>query len=76
MSHGNLTRWIEDADARRFHDSAVFDRHLPIEEAQHLHLGTAIANLSCWLRRSVTRDALAAIGCRVLGPHGRSDHRH
>ena len=76
MSHGNLTRWIEDADARRFHESAVFDRHLPIEEAQHLHLGRAIANLSYWLRRSVTRDSLALIGCGVLGPRGRSRERH
>jgi hypothetical protein len=71
MSH-DLTRWIEDADARRFHQAALFDRSLEITEAHYLHLGGAVANLSSWLRHHVSRDALAALGCQLH--HDRNRH--
>ena len=71
MAH-DLTRWIENADARRFNEAALFDRNLGIEEHHYMHLGDAIANLSSWLRHHVSRDTLASIGCQVLtsrNPH-------
>jgi hypothetical protein len=71
MAH-DLTRWIENADARRFNEAALFDRSLNIEEHHYMHLGDAIANLSSWLRHHVSRDTLASIGCHVLtarNPH-------
>ena len=64
MSH-NLIRWIEDADARRFHQSALFDRSLDITECHSLHLGEAVANLTFWLRHRVTRDWLTKVGCQL-----------
>ncbi|HWB50051.1 MAG TPA: hypothetical protein VG651_13145 [Stellaceae bacterium] len=71
MSH-DLTRWIEDADTRRFHQAALFDRSLAIGENHYVHLGDAVANLSSWLRHHANRDALAAIGCQVHTP--RAEH--
>ena len=65
MAH-DLTRWIEDADARRFNEAALFDRSLGIEEKHYVHLGQAVANLTSWLRHHVSRDTLAAIGCQVV----------
>jgi hypothetical protein len=75
MSQGSLLRWIEDADARRFHEAAMFDRSLEISENHYLHLGQAMANLSAWLRHGVSRDSLAAIGCRVHINHSPRDGR-
>jgi hypothetical protein len=68
MSH-NLIRWIEDADARRFHQAALFDRSLEISESHSLHLGEAVANLTYWLRHRVTRDWLSKAGCCVTADH-------
>jgi hypothetical protein len=67
MAH-DLTRWIEDADARRFNEAALFDRSLEISENHYVHLGDAIANLTSWLRHHVNRDTLASTGCHVLIP--------
>ena len=64
----DLTRWIEDADARRFNEAALFDRSLGIDEHHYVHLGHAVANLTSWLRHHVSRDSLASIGCQVLTP--------
>lgn len=74
MSH-NLTRWIEDAEARRFHEAALFDRQLQIGEAHYLHFGGAIANLTSWLRHKISREALASIGCQVMLHHGHDHDR-
>jgi hypothetical protein len=68
MAH-NLTRWIEDAEARRFHEAALFDRNLEIGETHYLHVGEAIANLTTWLRHKINGETLAAIGCQVLLRH-------
>jgi hypothetical protein len=65
----NLTRWIEDADARKFHEAALFDRSLDISERQYLHLGGAIANLSSWLRHRINRGFLTSIGCQISTDH-------
>lgn len=65
----NLTRWIEDADARRCHEAARFDRRFAIRETQHLHLGKAIAGATSWFRQNVSRAAPAprpGVGCHVV----------
>lgn len=67
MSH-DLTRWIEDAEARRFHEAALFDRSLGVSENHYIHLGEVVANLTSWLRHRVSRESLASIGCQVLTP--------
>jgi hypothetical protein len=69
MSQSNLLRWIEDADARRFHEAALFDRSLQTSESHYLHLGEVVANLTAWLRHGVSRDTLTTIGCHVLTNH-------
>lgn len=66
MSHHDLTRWIEDADAREFSDAAAFDGRFIPAESHYLHLGEAIAHLGSWLRHEVSRDSLAAIGSHAL----------
>jgi hypothetical protein len=48
MSYGNMTRWIEDAEARNFSEAAMFDRTLTIAGSRRRHLGDAIANLPSW----------------------------
>ena len=72
----NLTRWIEDADARRFHQAALFDRRLDIGEKHYVHLGDAVANISSWLRHHVTCETLAAFGCHVFGHGGQPNDKH
>jgi len=78
MSH-DLTRWIEDADARSFSEAAMFDRRLVPAENHYLHLGDTIANISSWLRQGVSHESLSAIGCHALAhlrphPHDREHH--
>jgi hypothetical protein len=63
MSHSNLTRWIEDADARRCSDAAAFDRSGGVTESHYLDLGAKIAKLPSWLWRGVHREPPAAIAC-------------
>jgi hypothetical protein len=59
MSHSHLTRWIEDADARRFAESALFERRLAVSDPHPRSLGGAISQLPAWLnahlRRPTTR---------------------
>jgi hypothetical protein len=78
MSHSNLTRWIEDADAREFGKAAMSGCNLTISETQHLHLGEAITRLPSWFRLNVGRASLALIGCQALAyirwPQGRNHH--
>jgi hypothetical protein len=66
MSHSNLTRWIETAEARRVHEAAMFDRPRGGGERQHMHIGAAMANASSWVRHGIGRHALALV-CRPLG---------
>lgn len=63
----DLTRWIEDADARRFGQTMMVDCHADTGLPRHyLHLGDAIAHLPSWFRHGVSRDFLAAIGCHAI----------
>jgi hypothetical protein len=68
MTHTNLTRWIEDADARHIVESATFDRD--IGESHYLHLGEAIAKVSSRVRHSISRETLSSIGCHALTRFG------
>ncbi len=50
MSHHDLTRWIEDADARQFNEAVLFEGRLEHAAEPHRHLGDAIAALTSWFR--------------------------
>jgi len=65
MSHTNMTRWIENAEARKFHEAAMFDGR-GITESHYLHLGETIAKVPSWLSHNLSREALVAIGCHAL----------
>jgi hypothetical protein len=64
MTHTNLTRWIEDADARHVLENAMVVRS--IGESHFLHLGETIAKVSSKVRQSVSREALISLGCHAL----------
>ena len=66
MSHSNLTRWIEDADARRCYEAASFDRDAGATETHYLDLGVKIAKLPSWLWHSVNRTPPATIVCPTV----------
>jgi len=53
MSHSNMTRWIEDADARNFSEAAMFDRSPTLAPSRRRYLGEAIANLPSWFHAHV-----------------------
>jgi hypothetical protein len=76
MSH-DLTRWIEAAEERRFSEAVAFER-APIPTEHHfMHLGDAIAHLPSWLRRGVSGETLASIGCQAVAFVRRPlEHRH
>ena len=64
MTHSNLTRWIEDADARKCYETARFDQGAGVAETHYLELGAKIAKLPSWLWRSVNREPQVAAACR------------
>lgn len=66
MSHSNLTRWIEDAEARQFVTIATTESRSIFTERQYLHFGKSIAAVPLWLRHSVSSESLASIGCHAL----------
>jgi hypothetical protein len=65
MSH-DLTRWIEDAEARRFSEAVMFERSVEAVEHHYLHLGDAVAHLPSWLKHGISRESLASIGCHAI----------
>jgi hypothetical protein len=65
MSH-DLSRWIENAEARRFTDEVTFERGGRLTEAQHFHLGDQIVHLTSQLRHGVSRELLASIGSHAI----------
>lgn len=74
MSH-DLTRWIEDAEARRFSEAVTFERGIEFNERHFLHLGDVIAHLPTWLRHGVSHESLASIGCHTIVPFRRQAGR-
>jgi hypothetical protein len=73
MSHHDLTRWIEDADARQFGETAALNGYLVPAETHYVHLGDAVAHLGSWLRHEVSRESLASIGSHALSYLRRHD---
>ena len=65
MSHHDMTRWIEDADARCVQLTAQSE-HPEIAEQHYMDLGHAIANLSSWLHHGISREQLTAMGSHML----------
>ena len=45
MSRNNMTRWIENAEARHFVRNAMADRGRVVTETHSLHLGETIIKL-------------------------------
>lgn len=74
MSH-DLTRWIEDADARQFSQAVMFERDIKFSERHFMHLGDVIAHLPTWLRLGVSHQSLASIGCHTVVPFRRPADR-
>jgi hypothetical protein len=67
MSHRDLTRWIEDAEARRAAETAALDQNWRPADTHYRHLGEVIARvLPSWAPLSVSRASLALIGCHAL----------
>lgn len=65
MSH-DLSRWIEDAEARRFTEEVMFEPGARLTEEQHFHLGDQIVQLTSQLRHGVSREFLASIGSHAI----------
>ena len=63
MSQSKMTRWIEDADARRWYEAASFDRDTGVTETHYFDLGVKIAKLPSLLWRGVNRTPPAAAAC-------------
>jgi hypothetical protein len=66
MSHSNLTRWIENAEARQVLETAQVGRGWSVNESHFLHLGEMIAKVPFWHHHPADRDALAALGGDML----------
>ncbi|HTZ36663.1 MAG TPA: hypothetical protein VMB84_11600 [Stellaceae bacterium] len=75
--YGDLTRWIEDADARAASEAA-FEAEDAVGERQYLHLGHAIAQVPSWLHSTFSLDTLASLGSHALDyvRHPASHSRH
>jgi hypothetical protein len=71
MSHSNLTRWIEDAEARQVFETAMVGRGWAVTERHYLHLGTAVATVPCRPGQTVG-GSLVSIGSHALACFRRS----
>lgn len=75
MPH-DLTRWIEDAEARRFTNEVLFERGAQLTEAQHFHLGDRIVHLTSQLRQGAAWGLWRSSTCtRSFSPSGRNARR-
>jgi hypothetical protein len=57
MTHNQMTRWIETADARYACETAMFDR-FDAGETHLLHLGKVIARVPSWIAHHATGEYL------------------
>lgn len=55
MRHSQLTRWIEDTEARKFHETVIVERKLEPVESQYVHLGQAIVRISTFALAYLSR---------------------
>lgn len=70
MMHSNLTRWIEDADAREvFLQSASMREPQKVSQHQYIHLGQTI-------KKVFARWHHDSNGHRLFGDHEQSATRH
>ena len=66
MSHHDMTRWIETAEARQVFESAMVGRGWTMTESHYIHLGDAIAKIAVWPQLAVSKESLRSIGCHAL----------
>jgi hypothetical protein len=66
MAQSNLTRWIEEAEARRFNAEATANCNFATTESYYLHLGKAIAKVPSWFHDSVSCNSVATMSSQVL----------
>jgi len=78
MTHSNLTRWIEDAEARKFYETAMAEQHVGTVENHYLRLGETVARIPSWFHHRVTCESLMAMGCHAVAyarhPLTRNNH--
>ena len=60
MSHNNLTRWIEDAEARQVLVTAQVERGWTVGESHCVHLGKAIIRVPFWSRQGSESESRRA----------------
>jgi hypothetical protein len=66
MTHYNLTRWIEIADARHACEAAMLDRVPQLSESPYLHLGAIIAKVPFRNFTSLPGSAMKAAATHAL----------
>ena len=54
MTHSNLIRWIEDAEARKFCETMMAERGVGAAKTPYLRLGEVVAGISSWFRRGIS----------------------
>ena len=70
MMHSNLTRWIEDADAREvFLQSATMPEPQRVSQHQYIHLGQTIKKVFSWWHHDGN-------GHTLFSDHGQGGTRH
>ena len=70
MMHSNLTRWIEDADAREvFLQSATMHEPRRVNQHQYIHLGQTIKKVFSWLHHDVDEHRLFSDQGPSVGRH-------
>jgi hypothetical protein len=66
MCHYDMTKWIENAEARHVFESAMVGRDWTVTESHYVHLGKAIAKVPVWSRQAVSRESLLSFGSQAL----------
>jgi len=70
MMHSNLTRWIEDADAKAvFLQSATMQEPQRVSQNQYIHLGQTIKKIFSWWHHDGDEH-------RLFSDHGPNVERH
>jgi hypothetical protein len=65
MSHSNLTRWIETADAKGY-QGTMLDRERGAPRRSIAHPCASAGKVPAWLPHAISCESLAAIGCHAL----------
>jgi hypothetical protein len=62
MTHTHMTRWIEDADARRTCEMAMWNQTPAPTESRHPHLGETFLNLTALIGSGAMGHYLMSAG--------------